>query len=160
MYVYVHHVYTSFSSMSFCIAQLYNVEECCSFITECSQHKHLTVLPYFYGDNFLREMDKEILLNNPNCDEYELFDSLLKKHFFLSKPVFSCEYNEDQWTARLFKCLTHNKIDCEYTAHLRGIHTEDAWDIKGVLDILGGTRFNHKQSKGRTKRRVICNIIN
>ena len=73
-------------------------------------------------------MHRELLLNNSNGEEYELFDSLLKReHFCRSMPVFSCEYSENQWTARLCECLKHNKIECEYTAHLRGNQTKDAW---------------------------------
>jgi len=130
IYVYIHQEHASFSKMLFrSIAQLCDVEECCSFIKPCIQHsKHVTLLPYFHGNNFLQEMCRELTQNNPNSEECKLLHGLMSREFFSRPmPVFSCEYNEDQWTARLHECLIYNKIDCEYTAHLRGKQTEESW---------------------------------
>ena len=70
--------------------------------TCCKHSNHVTLLPYFHGNHFLQQMHKELSQNNPNSEQCQLLQSLMLKEIFSRPgPVFSSEYNEDEWTERL-----------------------------------------------------------
>ena len=115
LYIYKHGEYFAYSSVNMTkVAGFCRIEEDKGLLkscrnTECHQH----YLPYFYSNDQCR-----VLIEDPSA---ELSTFLNEGKFGDDK--FVGDYDEDDWTHRLYCCLQIEKIDVEYTADLRGYQT-------------------------------------
>lgn len=123
LYTYEYSKYFTYSSVTMSmISRFCFIEEFKEYVVPCCNrtlcHEHY--LPYFYSNDYCRAMIRETAPE---------LCSLLDTGKLGDQQVAG-NYNEDEWTNRLYQCLIFKDIDAEFTAPFRLQQTSKSWETR------------------------------